>query len=79
MQDRIAIVAQPSHPLSPRELEVLFLVAIEHSNAQIAQILVISQNTVKVHLRNIFEKVSVQTRLGAVMVALQREWLILVK
>ena len=63
--------------LSERELQVLHLVAEEYSNAQIAQKLVISQNTVKVHLRHIFDKLNVQTRLGMVMVALRQGWLTL--
>ena len=64
-------------PLSSREWEILSLLAEDLSNAQIARRLVISQNTVKVHLRNMFEKLEVQTRLGAVLLALRRGWLTL--
>jgi len=42
-------------PLSPRETEVLSLVAEGRSNREIAQRLYISEVTVKVHLRHIFE------------------------
>ncbi|MBE7556130.1 MAG: response regulator transcription factor [Anaerolineales bacterium] len=64
-------------PLSSREWEILSLLAEDYSNAQIARRLVISQNTVKVHLHNIFEKLEVQTRLGAVLLALRQGWLTL--
>jgi DNA-binding NarL/FixJ family response regulator len=64
--------------LSEREQEVLHLVAAGASNAQIAYRLIISQNTVKVHLRHIFEKLNVQSRTGAAMLALHYGWFNLV-
>ena len=77
MQSQIIIETNQPAPLSNREWEILSLLAEDLSNAQIARRLVISQNTVKVHLQHIFEKLKVQTRLGAVLLALRQGWLTL--
>ncbi len=57
--------------LTERELEVLKLVAQGASNPQIADDLYITINTVKVHLRNILEKLQVENRTQAAAYAVQ--------
>jgi LuxR family transcriptional regulator, maltose regulon positive regulatory protein len=53
-------------PLSPRELEVLQLMARGRSNQEISEQLVLALSTVKGHNRNIFGKLQVQRRTEAV-------------
>jgi len=58
--------------LSQRETEVLFWVAQDKSNTEISKVLSCSEGTVRKHLENIYKKLDVQTRLGAVMFALEK-------
>jgi two-component system nitrate/nitrite response regulator NarL len=57
--------------LSPREREVLQLVARGASNKDLAGRLVIAENTVKVHLRNILDKLQLRNRQQAAAFAVQ--------
>jgi DNA-binding NarL/FixJ family response regulator len=52
--------------LTDRELEVLGLVAEGRTNPEIAEALVISQSTIKSHVKNILRKLGVRNRTQAV-------------
>ena len=62
-------------PLTPRELEVLKLVAKGMSNREIGDQLFISENTVKNHIRNILEKLHLHSRMEAVIYAVREHLL----
>jgi DNA-binding NarL/FixJ family response regulator len=62
--DRSALAA-----LTPRELDVLRLIAAGRSNTEIAADLVLSQATVKTHVGRIFSKVGARDRAQAVVYA----------
>ncbi|GAA2037857.1 response regulator transcription factor [Agromyces tropicus] len=67
-----ADATEPVAPsLSPRELEVLRLVADGRSNPEIARTLVIGEATVKTHLIHVFEKLGVNDRTRAVTRAME--------
>jgi DNA-binding CsgD family transcriptional regulator len=58
--------------LTPREWEVLHLVAAGHRNSEVAAQLYVSVTTVHMHLRNIFAKLGVHTRTAALAIAMPR-------
>ncbi len=58
--------------LSPRETEVLRLVSGGNRNQDIAKKLFISEETVKIHVRHILEKLNASDRTQAVAIALRR-------
>ncbi len=83
-QAAVPLAAPPSaagdsmeDPLSPREGEILNLVAAGLGNKEIAWQLKISEHTVKFHLTSIFNKLSASTRAEAVAVGMRRGLLIL--
>jgi ATP/maltotriose-dependent transcriptional regulator MalT len=57
----------PKETLSPRELEVLNLLGHGLSNKQMAAALYVTESTIKVHLRHIFEKLGVRSRMEAAL------------
>jgi DNA-binding CsgD family transcriptional regulator/N-acetylneuraminic acid mutarotase len=65
-------MAELGESLSERELDVLRAVTEGASNKEVAQILTISQNTVKVHLRNVYTKLGVSSRTEAVTAGIQQ-------
>ena len=62
----------PRIGLTPRELEVLRLVADGLSNAEVADRIGRTEGTVKVHLKNILQKLDAKDRTEAVTTALRR-------
>jgi DNA-binding NarL/FixJ family response regulator len=62
-------------PLSPRELQVLELVAAGRTNKEIALQLDISNQTVKNHVSSILRKLAVNDRTQAVVYAMRRGWI----
>lgn len=66
-------VERDGRALSQRELEVLRLIARGMPNKDIAAELVISQNTVRNHVRNILEKLRVRSRVEAAMYAVREK------
>lgn len=68
---RAGATTAPPPSLSPRELEVLRLVADGRSNPEIARLLHIGEATVKTHLINVFGKLEVNDRTRAVTRAME--------
>jgi DNA-binding NarL/FixJ family response regulator len=64
-----------SSPLSQREIEVLQLLADGLNNIEIADKLSLSQHTIKAHLCNILQKLSVNDRTQAVVKAIRNKWI----
>lgn len=63
-------VNSPKEILSDREIEILKLVCMEYSNAQIAEKLFLSVGTVDTHRKNIIQKLGVSNTVGLVKFAL---------
>jgi len=59
--------------LSPREAEVLKLIALAHSNREIAQMLGIEERTVKAHVANLFRKTGMESRVSLLIQATQQK------
>lgn len=55
--------------LSPKEQEVIALLAKGHSYSEIAALLSISENTLKTHIKRIYKKLNVRNRTQAVLAA----------
>ncbi len=67
-------LAEPEGELTPRELEVLELVAARLSNREIAAQLYLSEHTVKNHLKNILAKLHLRSRRQAAAYGVARGW-----
>lgn len=64
--------AVPADPLTPRELQVLKLVAEAHTSEQIAELLVISRKTVERHRENLMAKLGMRDRVELTRYAIRR-------
>jgi DNA-binding NarL/FixJ family response regulator len=61
-----------SRKLSEREIEVVGLISKGKSNKEIADLLFVSENTVKMHVKKILSKLRANDRTQAVVIAIQR-------
>ncbi len=67
--------SEPATALTPRQQEILLLLAEGLPNKAIGRRLKLSEETVKTHLRSLFQTLQVHTRTACVTVARQRGWL----
>jgi DNA-binding NarL/FixJ family response regulator len=70
-QSLAELPADGASGLSPREVQVLRLVATGLSDAQVAEKLIVSPRTVSTHLQSIYSKLGVNSRLAATRYALE--------
>jgi len=68
----VAATARPSAPLTPRELQVLRLVASGQTSGEISQELQLSVRTVGRHITNIYGKIGARTRADATAYAIRQ-------
>jgi len=70
MKEAAAVSEKKTYGLTPRELEVVTCIVEGCSNKDVAKQFVISEETVKRHLSNIFDKTGVSTRLELALFAI---------
>jgi DNA-binding NarL/FixJ family response regulator len=66
-----AMAQAPAKPLTPRQLDILKLLARGYTNPQIAQKLVLSTGTVRTHVQRILAKLGAHDRTAAVVRAIE--------
>ena len=67
----VGLETDPISNLSPREKEILQLIAEEHTSAEIARLLFITEKTVEKHRASMMEKLNVRSLVGLVRAALK--------
>jgi DNA-binding NarL/FixJ family response regulator len=72
-QGRKSLQRTDTYGITPRELQVVSAVVSGRSNKAIAAKLAISEDTVKHHLSNIFDKIGVSTRVELVVFAYEHK------
>ena len=63
---------EPRDRLTPRELDVVKLIAEAHTNKQIAEVLKVSEKTVESHRANVLSKLGMRDRVELVRYAIRR-------
>ena len=71
-EEKEAREAESEPDLSQRQVEILKLVAMGATNKEIAQKLIIAQNTAKVHIRNILDKLQLRNKQQAAAYAVKQ-------
>ena len=54
--------SSPAVTLSERETEILMLLSLGYQNHEIADHVILSENTIKTHLRNVYAKLGIRSR-----------------
>lgn len=72
-QTRQSYLTQPGFDLTPREHEVLVLIAEGLNNSAIAERLIIGRSTVKFHVSNVLSKLQVSSRMEAITYAINHK------
>jgi DNA-binding NarL/FixJ family response regulator len=72
MDEWLEGVTEVDEPLTPRELEVVKLIAEAYTNKQIAETLKLSEKTVESHRTNVFGKLGMRDRVEIVRYAIRR-------
>ena len=72
IRDLLDRAEEPPDPLTPRELQVVKLIAEAHTTEQIARLLVISPRTVERHRENILAKLGMRDRVELTRYAIRR-------
>jgi DNA-binding NarL/FixJ family response regulator len=75
VREAILTERRPANPLTPRESEVLELVARGRHNREIAEALGLSEQTVKNHLSSILHRFGVPNRRAAITYAVRHGWI----
>jgi DNA-binding CsgD family transcriptional regulator len=61
--------------LTNREMEILKLIAAEHTSEKMAELLCISMPTIESHRRNMIKKVGVRNSIGLIRIAIENDWI----
>ncbi|MBM95952.1 MAG: hypothetical protein CMI09_08935 [Oceanospirillaceae bacterium] len=74
-REQAASTIQPGKPIPERQLAILRLIRVGHSNQEIADLLHISTNTVKTHIRLLYDRLDARNRQECLLKAEQQQLL----